>query len=98
MVTTYWDMAASLVINGAIPVEMFNEANTEHYAVYAKLKSFLPEVRATTNYSDYLMNIERVVEMKPQHEDRVAIFARYMDRQRALAQEGRQRQMYPGDA
>lgn len=98
MVTTYWDMAASLVTHGAIPAEMFNESNTEHFAVYAKLKPFLPEVRATTNYPDYLINIERVVELKPQHEDRVAIFARYMERQRTLAQEGRQRQMYPGDA
>lgn len=96
MVTTYWDMAASLVVHGAIPAEMFNEANTEHFAVYAKMKSFLPEVRATTGYPDYLMNIERVVEMKPQHEDRVAVFGRYMERQRGLAAEGRQRQNFPG--
>jgi hypothetical protein len=98
MVTTYWDMAASLVVQGAIPAEMFNEANTEHFAVFAKIGSFLPEVRATTNYPDYLINIERVIEMKPAHQDRVGIFARYMDRQRALAEGGRQRQLYPGDA
>ena len=46
MVTTYWDMAASLVVQNAIPAEMFNAANTEHVVVYAKLRSFLPEVRA----------------------------------------------------
>ena len=38
MVTTYWDMAASLVLQKAIPAEMFNAANTEHIAVYAKLR------------------------------------------------------------
>ena len=48
MVTSYWDMAASLVIQGAIPAEMFNEANTEHIAVFAKLQPYLAELRATT--------------------------------------------------
>ena len=95
MVTTYWDMAASLVVNGAIPAEMFNEANTEHFAVFAKMNPYLNEVRAATNYPDYLINIERVVGMKPQSEDRVAIFERYMSRQRAFAAEGKQRQTYP---
>jgi len=95
MVTTYWDMAASLVVQGAVPAEMFNEANTEHFAVFAKMQPFLAEVRSATNYPDYLINIERVVAMKPQSEDRVAIFKRYMDRQRALAAEGKQRTTYP---
>src|SRR5215216_6785185 len=61
MVTTYWDMAASLVIQGAIPAAMFNAANTEHVAVYAKLRPFLAEVRVATRYPDYLMNVEQVV-------------------------------------
>jgi hypothetical protein len=95
MVTTYWDMAASLVNQGAIPAEMFNEANTEHVALFAKLRPFLAEVRSATGYPDYLANIERVVGMLPQPEERVALFERYMARQRALAAEGRQRPTYP---
>jgi hypothetical protein len=94
MVTTYWDMAASLVTQGAIPAEMFNEANTEHIAVFAKMKPYLDEVRATTNYPDYLINIEKVVGMLPNPGDKVAIFERYMTRQRGLAQEGKQRTTY----
>src|SRR4029079_1328613 len=62
MVTTYWDMAASLVVAGAIPAEMFNEGNTEHFAVFAKMRPFLAEVRAATDYPDYLVNLERVIE------------------------------------
>jgi len=95
MVTTYWDMAASLVNQGAIPAEMFNEANTEHVALFAKLRPFLAEVRSATGYPDYLANIERVVGLLPQPEERVALFERYMARQRALAAEGRQRPTYP---
>jgi len=94
MVTSYWDMAASLVLQGALPAEMFNDANTEHIALYAKLRPFLAEIRAATNYPDYLINLERVVEMLPEPEARIAIFERYMKRQRALAAEGKQRPMY----
>jgi hypothetical protein len=89
MVTSYWDMASSLVLNGAIPADMFNAANTEHIALYAKLRPFLAEVRATTNYPDYLASVERVVEALG--EERIAIFERYLVRQRALAADGRQR-------
>jgi hypothetical protein len=95
MVTSYWDMAASLVTQDAIPAEMFNEGNTEHVAVFAKLRPFLADVRAAAGFPDYLGNLERVVAMLPQPEERVAIFERYMARQRALAADGKQRPAYP---
>jgi hypothetical protein len=95
MVTSYWDMAASLVSQGAIPAEMFNAANTEHFAVYAKLRPFLSEVRVATNYPDYLAHVERLVTMPADADTRIDIFARYMQRQRALAAEGKQRANYP---
>jgi hypothetical protein len=95
MVTSYWDMAASLVVQGAVPAEMFNEANTEHIVLFAKLRPFLAEVRSAANYPHYLSNLERVVGMMPQPEERIAIFERYMSRQRALAAEGKQRAAYP---
>jgi hypothetical protein len=94
MVASYWDMAASLVVQGAIPAEMFNEANTEHFAVFAKLRPYLDEVRETTQYPDYLAHIEQVVAMHPEPNERVAIFARYLERQRVLAAKGKQQ---PGD-
>jgi hypothetical protein len=46
MVTTYWDMAAALVNNGAISMEMFNAANGEHIGVFPKLEPLLKEIRA----------------------------------------------------
>jgi hypothetical protein len=94
MVTSYWDMATSLVLQEAIPADMFNAANTEHIALYAKLRPFLAEVRAATRYPDYLANVERVVMSIPDAGDRIAIFERYMARQRALALEGKQRSAY----
>jgi hypothetical protein len=87
-------MAASLVVQDAIPADMFNAANTEHIALYAKLRPFLAEVRATTKYPDYLASVEHVVSALPDADERIAIFERYITRQRKLASEGRQRATY----
>ena len=45
MVISYWDMAASLVNNGAIDAQMFNDANGEHLFVYSKMEPFLADLR-----------------------------------------------------
>jgi len=48
-----------------------------------------------TSPADYLDNLERVVAMMPQAEERIAAFERYLGRQRTLAAEGKQRTAYP---
>lgn len=91
MVTSYWDMAASFVTQGAISAEMFNAANTEHFALYAKLRPYLDEVRTATRYPDYLSHLEKLVTAPADSEERIDLFDRYMQRQRTLALEGKQR-------
>jgi hypothetical protein len=91
MVTTYWDMAASLVAQGAIPVEMFNAANTEHFVTYAKLRPFLADVRAGAGNPEYLSSLESVATAGANPDERLAMYQRYLDRQRVLASEGKQR-------
>ena len=60
MVTTYWDMAASLVEHGAIDEEMFNDANGEHVFIFAKIEPFLAELRQKMGMQ-MLVHLERVV-------------------------------------
>jgi len=91
MVTSYWDMAASLVTQGAIPAAMFNASNTEHFALYAKLGPFLAEIRAAAKYPDYLAHVERVVHADADAESHIGIFGRYLESQRKLAADGKQR-------
>ncbi|HTE46602.1 MAG TPA: hypothetical protein VK636_15220 [Gemmatimonadaceae bacterium] len=90
MVTTYWDMAASLVSQGAVDSRMFNAANTEHFAVFVKLRPFLAEIRSKTGYADYLASLEKVVMSFPDAENRLSIFLRFNQRQAQFAAEGRQ--------
>src|SRR5260221_499752 len=79
LVTTSRDIGASPGGQGGIPMGMFNAANTEHFAFYAKLRPFLAEVRATTKYPDYLENLEKVATAGPNPDDKLAVFQRYME-------------------
>lgn len=65
MVTTYWDMAASFVNNGAIDEKMFNDANAEHMLVFSKIEPFIEEIRSTFNSPEYLKNLEQLVMRRP---------------------------------
>jgi hypothetical protein len=83
MVTTYWEMAASFVTMGAIDADMFHAANTEHLAVYAKLRPFLTEVRELAHYPDYLQHLESVVTGLPDLEMRLSPIERFLARRAA---------------
>lgn len=80
MVTTYWEMAASFVTMGAIDFEMFHAANTEHLAIYAKLRPHLAELRELATYPTYLENLESVVTRLPDMEQRLAPIQRFLAR------------------
>jgi len=65
MVTSYWEMAATLVNHGAIDEEMFNEANGEQTVVFAKIEPFLAELRTKFDSPNMLANLEKLVMRKP---------------------------------
>ena len=80
MIVSYWDMAATFVNYGAIDEQMFNDINTEHIAIYAKLQPFLAELRAMPGLPPYLYlkNLEPLVMRMPDAEARIAMMRRFM--------------------
>jgi len=80
MIVSYWDMAATFVNYGAIDEQMFNDINTEHIAIYAKLEPFLAELRAMPGMPPYLYlkNLEPLVMRMPDAEARIAMMRRFM--------------------
>ena len=72
MVISYWDMAASLVNNGAIDEQMFNDANGEHLFVFAKIEPILADMRALMNAPDALKHFEAIVRRVPDNEKKLA--------------------------
>jgi len=84
MVTTYWDMACSFVLHGAVDEQMFNDANGEHMAVFSKIEPFLAEIRQASGMPTYMQNLERVVMNMPDARERMTRF-REMLKQAAAA-------------
>ena len=70
-VTSYWEMAASLVNHGAIDEEMFNDANGEHMFVFAKFQPFLNEIRAQFDPNSF-HHLEKLCMRTPDAEQRLA--------------------------
>jgi hypothetical protein len=80
MVVTYWEMAATFVQQGAIEASMFHAVNTEHVALLAKLGPFLAELRRLCGLSDYLGQVEALVNARPDGEVHLSALRRYMKR------------------
>ena len=80
MIVSYWDMAAAFVNHGAIDEQMFNDINTEHVAIYAKLEPFIAEFRQMPGMPPflYLKNLEPLVTRMPDAEERIAMMRRFM--------------------
>jgi hypothetical protein len=93
MVVSYWDMAAALVNNGAISLELFNDSNGEHIAIFSKIEPLLGEIRAA--YApQFAANLEKLIDETPDGRKRVketrermkAVRAQLAGRQSAAAQ------------
>jgi hypothetical protein len=68
-VTSYWEMAATFVLRGALHEGLFFDANGEMYCVYAKFKPFLKEIRQKLPY--FLLTVEKVVMNTPEGRKRL---------------------------
>ena len=71
MITSFWDMAASLVNNGGLDEKMFMDANGEHVAVFCKLQPFIDEVRELVGNQDYLRQLQTLVMKTPNANERL---------------------------
>jgi hypothetical protein len=72
MVASYWDMASSFVLNGAIDEKLFFDANTEHIFVFAKIEPFIAEFRQMIQEPDFLMHLEELCRKMPDFEAKLA--------------------------
>ena len=87
MVISYWEMAASLVNNGALDEQLFNQANGEHVFVFSKVQPFLQELRAAYNLPEYLLQFEKLVLRIPEIDKRLAAMRERMKQMAALREQ-----------
>ena len=71
MVVSYWDMAAALVNNGAISLELFDATNGEHILVFSRIEPLLPEIRKVVG-PQFGANLEKLIDETPHGRKKVA--------------------------
>ena len=69
-ISSYWEMACSLVARGALNAELFADSNGEAWFLYTKLKPYLKQMRETINPA-MLANVEKVVTGSPAGRKRI---------------------------
>jgi hypothetical protein len=82
-VSTYWDMAASFVLHGALNAELFLDCNSEPFFLYAKFQPLLAEIRKTS--PRFLAKVEQIVQEYPEARARVDELAEGMPARKAAA-------------
>jgi hypothetical protein len=68
----YWEMAASLIVHGALNPSLAHDTLNEMYFVYALIQPFVEEFRKKMNSPDFLKNVQKVVEGSAEGRERVA--------------------------
>jgi thiamine pyrophosphate-dependent acetolactate synthase large subunit-like protein len=71
MVLSYWDMAATFVVHGAIDKDMFNQTVGEHVGVFAKIEPFIAELREQWEMPEAFANLEKVIMDRPDGAERL---------------------------
>jgi hypothetical protein len=62
-VTSYWEMAAALVLHGALNADLFVDCNNEPFFIYAKFLPILPEIRQ--RMPGFMTKVGQVAEQSP---------------------------------
>jgi hypothetical protein len=70
-VWTYWDMAAAMVLSGAINEDLFFNTCGELYFYYAKFKPFIDQTRKDFAGPEFMANIEVVANKTSKAKERV---------------------------
>lgn len=89
MVSTYWDMAASFVNQGAIDEELFMASAGEAWVVFSKIHPFIGQLREAMGNPNALKNLESLLLRQPNAEEVLAArreqMKRWMDARAAMA-------------
>ncbi len=79
-VTGYWEMAAALVLNGALNEDLFFASNNELWFFFAKFEPFLKDLRHKMESPDLMGNIEKLATGTREGKERVARMQRNIAR------------------
>jgi hypothetical protein len=88
-VAGYWDMAAVLVLRGALNEALFTDTNGEMWFVFAKLTPFLAEARVKLERPQLFVHVETLVRKSKTGRDRLKSLEKQFSARRAILAKSR---------
>lgn len=85
MITSYWEMAATMVLHGAVNEELFLETQSEMFFVFAKLHPHLSELREKIASPEAMSKCETLINRSEYGRKRLEQSKVRMERFRAMA-------------
>ena len=73
-VTSFWDMAATLVHRGAVDPDLFSDWSGEMFFIFAKLHPIVDEVRKQMDSPKWMHNIYSYFDSKPEYQTKFDSF------------------------
>jgi len=83
-VLTYWNMAAAMVLQGAVNEELFFTTNGEPYFLWAKFGEYIPQARKDQIDPEFLQHLEKLTS-KPAAKKRIKGLQARLEARRAQA-------------
>jgi len=83
-VLTYWNMAAAMVLQGAVNEQLFFATNGEPYFLWAKFGEYLPQARKDQIDPEFLQHLEKLTS-KPAAKKRIKGLQARLEARRAQA-------------
>ncbi len=74
-VISFWEMAASLPLHGAVHADLFADWAGEMFFIYAKFQSILQETRDAMENQGFMANMEKFINSSQAYKDRISRMA-----------------------
>jgi len=70
-VISYWEMATSFALSGALDERLYCDSSSEMFFLYAKYSPYIARVREASNNPLFMAKMEKLVSRNPEHRERV---------------------------
>ncbi len=84
MVTSYWEMAAAFVLNGAVNEQLFMDTQNEMFFIFAKLVPYVEGVREKMGSPDAMKKVETLINRSEESKKKLEAFRARVERLRAM--------------
>ena len=85
MVSSYWEMAASLALHGAVNEQLFLDTQSEMFFIFAKMAPFLDGYREKMQNPDAMKRVETLINKSDESKRKLQAFVERIAKIRAMA-------------